>query len=123
MEFHHQNHLSAEQEIKLKDADFDVLRKALYDIEKAVGESGCKKGEIMSVFILEQHAEINRLTGMLAESQGRVAELERQLEPKSIKELIEHEAIKVFSAKQINDALVIQHRRIGELEAKLAARR
>lgn len=47
--------------------------------------------------------------------------LREALEPKTVKELLEHEHVKALSAKQINDVLSKLHEQNKDLQQRLAA--
>jgi len=51
---------------------------------------------------------------------SQLAALREELEPKTVKELLEHEHVKALSAKQINDVLSKLHEQNKDLQQRLA---
>ena len=60
------------------------------------------------------------LPNELEYAQSELAALREELEPKTVKELLEHEHVKALSAKQINDVLSGLHEKNKELQQRLA---
>ena len=65
----------------------------------------------------------SRVTGLpneLDTALSQLAALREELEPKTVKELLEHEHVKALSAKQINDVLSKLHEQNKDLQQRLA---
>lgn len=72
----------------------------------------------LDVCRLEAREHVVRLDNDTAQSE--LAALREELEPKTVKELLEHEHVKALSAKQINDVLSGLHEKNKELQQRLA---